>query len=287
MASIVITGATSGIGEATAAALAGPGCRLGIVARNPDKVARVREALLGASPGAEIDVFIADLSLLAEIRRVAAEIDAAFDRLDVLINNAGISASAPRTTTEGIDEMVAVNALAPFLLTNLLLDKLKASAPSRVVNVASEAHRLGWSVGADDLYHLGGYGRLGGMRAYGKTKLLDILFTFELARRLERTGVTANCLCPGLVATNLPSDQPAAVALGHVLSRTPLVRTPAEGARMSVRLATDPGVEGITGRFFTSTAAAKPLPALPALRDRELQGALWDAMAERCGLTPD
>ena len=287
MANIVITGATSGIGEATAAALAGPECRLGMVARNPDKAARVRRALLDAAPGAEVDVFIADLSLLAEVRRVAAEIDAAFDRLDVLINNAGVSASAPRTTAEGIDEMLAVNALAPFLLTNLLLEKLKASAPSRVVNVASEAHRLGWSAGPDDLYHLGGYGRLGGMRAYGKTKLLDILFTFELARRLDGTGVTANCLCPGLVATNLPSDQPAAVALGNLLSRTPLVRTPAAGARMSVRLATDPGVAGVTGRFFTSTAAAKPLPAVPALRDIERQRALWEAMAQRCGLTGD
>jgi NAD(P)-dependent dehydrogenase (short-subunit alcohol dehydrogenase family) len=282
---IVITGATSGIGEATAEALAGPGCRLGIVARNPDKAAHTRQALLDANPGADIEIFIADLSLLAEVRRVADEIGATCDRIDVLINNAGISSSAPRLTAEGIDEMLAVNALAPFLLTNLLTEKLKASAPSRVVTVASEAHRLGWTVSADDLYHLGGYRFFRGMRAYGKTKLLDILFTFELARRLGGTGVTANCLCPGLVATNLPAEEPATVALARAVSRTPLVRTPRQGARMSVRLATDPAVDGVTGRFFTSTAPAKPLPAMPALGDVDLQRRLWDAMAQRCGLT--
>lgn len=281
---ILITGATSGIGQATAEALAGPEVQLGVVARNPDKAAGLKKALLDASPGVEVDLFIGDLSLLAEVRRVAAEIDSAWTRIDVLINNAGVSNSSRRLTAEGIDEMLAVNALAPFLLTNLLAGKLTASAPARVVNVASEAHRIGWSVDVADLYELGGYGRAGGIRAYGKTKLMDILFTLELARRMAGTGVTANCLCPGLVATNLPADQPVAVSAGRLLSWTPFIRTPAQGARMSVRLATDPELEGVSGRFFTSTTLARPLPAIPAVRDEELQHRLWDGMAERCGL---
>jgi retinol dehydrogenase-12 len=281
---ILITGATSGIGQATAEALAGPDNRLGIVARNPDKATRLKQALLSATPEAEVDVFIGDLSLLTEVRRVAAEIDSAWSGVDVLINNAGVSNSSRRLTTEGFDEMLAVNALAPFLLTQLLLGKLTASAPARVVNVASEAHRIGWTVDVADLYELGGYGPVGGIRAYGKTKLMDILFTFELARRLEGTGVTANCLCPGLVATNLPADQPVAVSAGRLLSRTPFMRTPAQGARMSVKLATGPELQGVSGRFFTSTALARPLPPIPALRDADLQRRLWDGMAERCGL---
>jgi retinol dehydrogenase-12 len=281
---IVITGATSGIGRATARALAGRDVRLGLVARNPVKADDTRRAILAARPDAEVDLFIADLSLLAQVRRVARELDAALDRIDVLVNNAGIQTQGPQLTTEGIDEMLSVNALAPFLLTNLLVDKLRASAPSRVVNVASEAHRLGWSVDVGDLDHLGGYRSPGAIAAYGKTKLLDILFTFELARRLEGTGVTANCLCPGLVATDLSWHQPAITRLAYALSRTPLVRHSDQGARMSVRLAADPKLDGVSGKFFTSTTAMKPVPDMPALRDVDLQGRLWAAMEIRCGL---
>jgi NAD(P)-dependent dehydrogenase (short-subunit alcohol dehydrogenase family) len=283
---VVVTGATNGIGEAAAIELARRGARVGIVARNPQKAeATVARARL-AAPNAVVDVFIADLALMGDVRRVATEISGRYERISVLVNNAGIQLTEQRTTSEGLPEMVAVNYLAPWLLTWLLRDCLVASAPARVIVTASEAHRLGWSIDPDAvLTDTSPFGRGGMMRAYGKSKLLDVLFTLELADRLTGTGVTANCCCPGLVATGLSGTDNAAERLERALSRTPLVRRPDQGARVLIRMATDPAFSTRTGEFISSTPFAGLLPTIPALREVALRRRLWEAteaMLTRC-----
>ena len=278
---MIVTGATNGIGEAAAIELARRGAHVGIVARNPTKaeatVGRMREA----APGAPVEVFIGDLALMADVRTVAAEILDRFERIDVLVNNAGIQLPEQRTTAEGLPEMIAVNYLAPWLLTSLLRDRLVASAPARVVVTASEAHRIGWTVDPDTiLTDTSSFGRAGVMGAYGKSKLLDVLFTLELAERLQGTGVTANCCCPGLVATGLAGTENLADRVASALSHTFLVRRPEQGARVLVRLATDPAFATRTGEFISSTPLAGILPTMPAVRDVHLRHRLWDATAE-------
>jgi len=275
---MIVTGATNGIGEAAAIELARRGARVGIVARNPGKadttVAKIKEAM----PGAAADVFIGDLALMNDVRRVAAEISDRYEHIDVLVNNAGIQLAEQRTTSEGLPEMVAVNYLAPWLLTSLLRDRLVASAPARVVVTASEAHRIGWTIDPETiLTDTSPFGRAGVMAAYGKSKLLDVLFTLELAERLGGTGVTANCGCPGLVATGLAGTENVADRVATTLSRTPLVRRPEQGARVLVLLATDAAFATRTGEFISSTPLAGLLPTIPAVRDAALRRRLWNA----------
>jgi retinol dehydrogenase-12 len=273
---IIVTGATSGIGEAAAIELARRGARVGIVARNPDKAAATV-----ARAGTPLDVFIGDLALTADVRKVAGEISDRYPRIDVLINNAGIQLSSQRATSEGFPEMIAVNYLAPWLLTSLLHDRLVESAPARVVVTASEGHRLGWTIDPDTiLTDLSPFGGAGALAAYGKSKLLDVLFTMELAARLGGTGVTANCCCPGLVATGLSGNDNLAHSIATAMSRTPLVRRPQQGARVVVRLATDPVFATRTGEFVTSTPLAALLPPIPAVRDVALRQRLWQATTE-------
>ena len=275
---MVVTGATNGIGEAAAIELARRGARLGIVARNPDKAEATVGRIKAAAPEAGTDVFIGDLALMADVRRVAAEMLERYEHIDVLVNNAGIQMSEQRATSEGLPEMVAVNYLAPWLLTRLLRERLVASAPARVVVTASEAHRIGWSVDPETiLTDTAPFGRAGVMGAYGRSKLLDLLFTLELAERLEGTGVTANCCCPGLVATGLAGTENVADRVATALSRTPLVRRPEQGARVLVRLATDPVFASRTGQFVSSTPLAGLMPGIPAVRDVALRRRLWEA----------
>jgi NAD(P)-dependent dehydrogenase (short-subunit alcohol dehydrogenase family) len=273
----VVTGASSGIGKETARELARRGMHVVIVCRNKAKGEATVEEVIAAVPGATIDLVLADLSELAQVRSLAGELHDRYDRIDVLINNAGINASTQETTGEGFDAMLATNYLAPALLTHLTGDLLLAGAPSRVINVASEAHRFASAIQLDVLPDVGPYaGGLGANRVYGLTKLLLILHTQELARRLEGTGITANSLCPGLVATNLVGAQAMMTRLATALSVTPLVRTPRQGAHMSIKLASDPSIEGVTGQFFTSTTAARVLPPVGVRGDLELQRELWD-----------
>ena len=214
---------------------------------------------------------------MSEVRKVAAELLDRYERIDVLVNNAGIQLRRQQATSEGLPEMVAVNYLAPWLLTSLLRERLVASAPARVVVTASEAHRVGWSVDTDRiLTDISPFGRAGVMSAYGKSKLLDVLFTFELAERLHGTGVAANCGCPGLVATGLAGTDNAADRVARALSRTPLVRRPEQGARVLVRLATDPEFATRTGAFISSTPLASLMPMIPAARDVALRRRLWE-----------
>ena len=224
---MIVTGATNGIGQAAAIELAHRGADVGIVARNRRKADTTVARIAEVAPGATVDVFLRDLALMEDVRSVAAQILDRYDHIDVRINNAGIQLQEQRATSEGRPEMVAVNYLAPWLLTSLLRDRLVASSPARVVVTGSEAHRVGWTIDPETvLTDTGPFGRGGGMGAYGKSKLLDVLFTLELADRLEGTGVSANCCCPGLVATGLAGTENLADRVARALSRTPLVRRP-------------------------------------------------------------
>lgn len=274
---MLVTGATNGIGEAAALELARRGARVGIVARNPQKAEATVGRITEATPSAPVDVFLGDLSLMADVRKVAADVLDRYERIDVLVNNAGIQLGAQRTTGEGLPEMIAVNYLAPWLLTSLLRDHLVESAPARVVVTASEAHRIGWNIDPETiLTDTSEWGRGAAMREYGRSKLLDVLFTFELADRLAGTGVTANCCCPGLVATGLAGTDNLADRVATRLSSTPLVRRPEQGARVLVRLATSSEFAKRTGQFVSSTPLAGVLPAIPATRDVTLRRRLWE-----------
>lgn len=273
----IVTGATSGIGFELARALVERGDHVGIVARNPAKAKATVEEL-----GGNVDVFRADLGELAEVRRVAAEVHDRWERVDVLVNNAGINATGAGTTAEGFDAMVATNYLGPFLLTNLLRDLLVDG--SRVVNTASEAHRLSDRLDPETFDRPNR--SLAGNRLYGRTKLALMLFTQELAARFAADGpaATANSCCPGLVATNLAGSASPITKAAGLLARTPLVRRPDQGAAVLIRLATDPALDGVTSQFFSSTPGATLLPAVPALADVDLQQRLWARTERLVGL---
>jgi len=282
---VVITGATSGIGKATAFELARRGAELTIVCRNLEKGKTTAGEIEDAVPGVTVEVLLADLSELDQVRRVAAEINEHYPAVDVLVNNAGVQDMRPRVTSDGFDHMLASNYLGPFLLTNLVLDQVKAAKAGRIVVVASEASRNGGRIDPEAFEKFGSYARLRAMRAYGRTKLLDLLFALELARRLQTTGVTSNALCPGLVATNLVEGQPVMGRADRMASLTPFLRRPDQGARMSVRLATDPSLAGVTGRFFTSTPGMRFLPSVRGSRDAGLQRRVWERTSELVGLS--
>ena len=275
---MIVTGATNGIGEAAAIELARRGAQVGVVARNPRRADATVARIEAVTPDAAVDVFIADLALMSDVRKLAAEMLDRYDHIDVLVNNAGIQLREQRTTSEGLPEMVAVNYLAPWLLTSLLRDRLAASAPARVIVTASEAHRIGWTIDPQTFStDTSPFGPAGIMIAYGKSKLADVLFTLELAERLEGTGVTANCCCPGLVATGLAGTDNVTDRIANALSHTALVRRPDQGARVLVRLATDPVFATRTGEFISSTPLAGLLPTIPAVRNAELRRHLWEA----------
>jgi retinol dehydrogenase 12 len=283
---VVITGATSGIGYAAALELARRGAQLAIVCRNPDRGKTTAAEIESALPGSVIDILVADLSELDQVRSVAEEIRTRYSSVDVLVNNAGVQDLWPRQTSAGLDHMLASNYLGPFLLTNLLLDGVRAAAAGRVVVVASDAHRMAGRIDPESFEHLGSYsGGRQAIRAYARTKLLDLLFALELARRLEGSGVTANALCPGLVATNLVEGGPAFGRWDRTLSRTFLVRTPEQGARILVRLSTHPSLDGVSGGYFPSTPGSRFLPRVRAARDTDIQRRIWDRTAGLVGLT--
>jgi retinol dehydrogenase-12 len=272
---ILITGATAGIGRAAAVELARRGASICVVARNPAKAADL-----------DARVFKADLSDLGQVRAAAEEITASLERIDVLINNAGVAARRERRTAEGFDEMLTTNYLGPFLLTHLLLDPVRAAAPSRIVITGSEAHRLPGRVDPERFEDLGSYSGWSAQLAYGRTKLLDLLFADELARRLDRRAVTVNSLCPGMVNTELTREVPGADRVGGLLSATPLIRRPEQGARIIVRLAADADVAGISGQFWSSTPGAGLLPTIRARRDPRVAVAVYERTCKLVGVDP-
>jgi NAD(P)-dependent dehydrogenase (short-subunit alcohol dehydrogenase family) len=281
---VVITGATSGIGRAAAEELARRGARINLVARNLDKATAVAGDVSRDS-GGEPRTFRADLAQLGQVRAVAAEIAEELGPIDVLVNNAGVAARKDHLTDEGWDEMLAANYLGPWLLTHLLLEKLRAGAPSRIVITGSEAHRLTGRFDPEHFEQMGHYSGLGAQLAYGRTKLLDILWAEELARRLDGSKVTVSSLCPGLVSTGLFRDVPGAQRLGDLVSATPFIRTPAQGARMLIHLAAEDAAEE-HGRFRTSTPGASLLPTTGPRRHPAVAKRVYERTAQLLGVEP-
>jgi retinol dehydrogenase 14 len=276
---VLITGGTGGIGKATAVGLATIGARVGVTGRDLARAQRAAADVRAASGNPAVDAFAADMSSQAEVRRLAAAVLDAYPRLDVLINNVGGFWAHRHPTADGLEHTFALNHLAPFLLTNLLLDRLKASAPARVVTVSSGAQKMG-RIEFDDLQGARNYS---GQRAYNQSKLANVMFTNELARRLEGTGVTATCLHPGVVRTHFGAeDQTRWFA---VVSRVvlPVLKTPAQGAETPIHLASSPDLEGVTGQFF---AKRKPKTANKVAYDTDMTARLWRVSADLVGMTP-
>jgi NAD(P)-dependent dehydrogenase (short-subunit alcohol dehydrogenase family) len=275
---VLITGATNGIGRVAALELAKMGARVVIVGRSREKTEAVRQEIQAA--GGSADSLLADLSALDEIRRLAAEFRARYDRLDVLLNNAGAIFARRQTTADGFEMTFALNHLSYFLLTNLLLDVLKASAPARIINVSSDAHRSA-QMNFDDLQHEKSCG-MGGFQAYGRSKLANVLFTYELARRLAGTGISANALHPGFVATGFGRNMPGLMnRVMGIMHRFAL--TPEQGAQTLIYLASSPEVEGMTGKYFDKN---RPMRSSPASYDEAAQKRLWDISERLAGLQP-
>ncbi len=271
----LVTGGTSGIGKATAMALAAMGADVVVVGRDRERGERAA-AEIRAQTGGRVDLALADLSSQAEVRELAEEFKRRYDRLDVLVNNAGLVQSTRTETVDGLESTFAINHLAPFLLTNLLLDMLKESAPSRVITVSSEAERWG-NIDLDDLQSKKSYR---GFPVYGMTKLANIMFTYELAERLEGTGVTATCMHPGAVNTRFGTNNRGPMTLLFRFFK-PFMRTPEQGADTVIWLAASPEVEGLSGRYY---ADRKPLEPKKIANDPAARRRLWEESERLTGL---
>ena len=269
----LVTGGTNGIGKATAQALAQMGATVVMVGRNAPKTAQLVEEIRAASGNKNVDSLLADLSSQQEVRRLADEFKSKYRHLHVLLNNAGGTFTTRQLSVDGIEMTFALNHLAYFLLTNLLLDTIKASAPARIINVSSNAH----SGGKIDFDNLEGERSYSSFGPYGNSKLANILFTTELARRLEGTGVTVNALHPGLTSTGFGKNNPGFLMkiMGAVV---PLIaRSPEKGAETSIYLASSPEVQSITGKYFVDCKVTQPAPQAT---DSAVANKLWDVSAE-------
>jgi NAD(P)-dependent dehydrogenase (short-subunit alcohol dehydrogenase family) len=265
---VLITGANSGIGRATALGLARLGATTVMLCRSARRGEKALHWVRARSGHGDVHLILADLSIRRDIEAAAHEFNASFSRLDVLINNAGILTRSRRLTADGFESQFFVNHLAYFLLTGMLLETLKKSAPSRIVNVASTAH----SRGELDFDNLQGEARFDGWQQYANTKLANIVFTYELARRLQGTGVTANCLHPGVVHTNLMSNYSRVVnGLWHLVRW--FFKTPDEGARTPLYLASSPDVADESGRYYRNCV---PMGTSEQCNDPALQRRLWE-----------
>ncbi|MFL5700075.1 MAG: SDR family oxidoreductase [Ktedonobacteraceae bacterium] len=273
----MVTGANSGIGKATALALAQMGATVVMVCRDRARGEEARSEITTKSRNNAVDLLLADLSSQQSIRQLVENFKQRYTHLHVLINNAGAAFPGRRETVDGLEMTFAVNYLAPFLLTNLLLDVLKASAPARIVNVSSNSHKSGY-IQMDDLQEEKHYRS---MRVYGQSKLAVVLFTYELARRLQGTGVTANCLHPGFVATHFGQRDagPAFRLLVKLIGS--FGTSPQEGAKTSIYLASSPEVEGVTGKYFVKSI---PKRSAAISYDESLQRQLWEQSAKLVNL---
>ena len=271
----VVTGASSGIGRATAVGLGAMGATLALVCRDRARGDETVAEVTAQTGNHHVALHLADLSSQQAIRGLAAELVARYPEIHVLINNAGVVNLRHSTTVDGIETVFAVNHLAYFLLTNLLLDRLRQSGRARIVNVASEAHKFG-RLDFDDL---GNERRYRGMRVYGQSKLANILFTYELARRLDGSGVTVNAVHPGAVGTRLGQNN-GRIATLLTKALKPFFRTPEQGAATSLHVASSPAVEGVSGKYFLNCHEARSSRVSydPAIARR-----LWDVSAEMTG----
>lgn len=275
----VVTGGNSGIGLHTVIGLAKAGARVALVSRNRERGEAALQEALAAAPGARVDLVLGDLGSLASTRALAAELLARYPAIHVLVNNAGLWMTERTLTADGLETTFAVNHLAPFLLTNLLLERLIASGPARIVNVSSEGHRQG-RLDFDDLQAARRFGKV---KAYCDSKLANVLFTRELARRLEGTNVTANALHPGVVATNLGNNSSGVIRWVFDKVGPLFFKTPAQGARTSLHVATSPALDGVSGRYFKDSRESKPARAA---RDDAAARRLWQVSEELARLAP-
>ncbi len=269
----IITGATSGIGRETAIALAGEGIHLVLPVRSMEKGKILKEEIKEKTGNGQVDVMEADLGSFRSIRAFAEQFNKKYDRLHLLINNAGIWEVKRKLSEDGVELTFAVNHLAPFLLTNLLLDTIKASAPARIINVASTVHKQAF-MKLHDVEMKKGWGSL---RAYAQSKLANVLFTRKLAADLKGTGVTVNCLHPGVVASHLFDRMPSFIR--NIAA--PFMITPKNGAQTTVYLATSPEVRNVSGEYF-----ARKNIASTSRRSKNMEVAerLWELSKTYCGL---
>jgi NAD(P)-dependent dehydrogenase (short-subunit alcohol dehydrogenase family) len=271
----MITGATSGIGRASAIELGRMGARLVLVCRNRERGDElVREIARAGNP--DVELMVADLQSQAQIRKLAADFLATRKPLHVLLNNAGLFNLKRALTSDGLEEVFAVNHLAYFMLTILLLDRIKESAPARIINIASDLHQRA-TLKFDDL---GGERSYGGMSSYGQSKLANVVFTYELARRLAGTGVTANCVHPGGVATNLAKNNGMLATVAWKVIGA-FMKSPENGARTQIYLASSPEVEGVTGKYFIDSKEAR---SSAESHDATVARRLWEVSAQMTGL---
>ncbi len=271
----LVTGATSGVGAVTARVLAEHGATVVLIGRDRERCAAAARRIQEETKNRSVEFLVGDLSAQRGIRGLAEEFRSRHDRLDVLVNNAGAMYWGREETVDGLERTFALNHLSYFLLTNLLLDTLKASAPSRIVSVSSESHR-GAKINFDDLQAKRSYSA---MRAYGQSKLGNVLFTNELARRLNGSGVTTNALHPGFVASNFAKNNGGIISLVmRVLHRFAI--SPEQGAQTSLYLATSPEVDGVTGKYFNNR---KAVPSSKESYDEAVAKRLWDVSATLTG----
>ena len=275
---VLVTGASSGIGKATAVGLAALGAHLAITGRDRDRTEQAAREIQTAA-GGHVDVFVADLSSQAEVRRLAEETLQRLPRIDVLVNNVGGYWDTRHLTADGLEHTFAVNHLAPFLLTQLLLDRLTRSSPARVVTVSSNAEALG-RIDFDDLH---GEQHYSGAKAYNQSKLANVLFTYELVRRLQATGasektmITANVVHPGVVSTSFGAEDPAAIQRLLIPLLRPLMKTPSRGAATSIYAASAPELEQVTGRYLANN---KIKTSSPRSHDQAIAHRLWHISAD-------
>ena len=274
---VLVTGGSGGIGRATALGLAAMGAHLAITGRDRGRTEDAAREIRAA--GGQVDVFVADLSCQAQVRRLAGEVLQRLSRIDALVNNAGGYWNTRHVTADGLERTFALNHLAPFLLTSLLLGRLKHSAPARVVTVSSNVQAIG-RIDFDDLQGERSYS---GARAYNQSKLANVLFTYELARRLQGTSVTANALHPGVVRTAFGAEDPSGVQRLFTPFMRPIMKAPARGAATSIHLASAPDLEQVTGRYF---ARSKPRRSSKRSNDQAAAARLWQVSADLAGLTP-
>jgi len=274
---VLVTGASGGIGRATALGLGMLGAHLAITGRDRERTEHAAREIRTVG-GGKVEVFVADLSSQSEVRRLADEVLQSLPRLDVLVNNVGGYWDTRHVTADGLEHTFALNHLAPFLLTNLLLDRLQKSAPARVVTVSSNAQAMG-QIDFDDLQGERSYS---GARAYNQSKLANVLFTYELARRLQGTSVTANALHPGVVSTSFGAEDPRRIQQLLIPFLRPFMKSPAKGAATSIHVASAPELEQVTGRFF---ANSKPKRSSKRSYDDATAAQLWQVSADLVGLT--
>jgi retinol dehydrogenase-13 len=278
---VLVTGANSGLGKALALAFARDGMRVGMLVRDQARGQKAGDEIVAATGNRDIHLFVGDLGSQQEVRRAAAEILHRFERLDLLINNAGTAYAARRTSPEGLERSLAVNHLGPFLLTGLLLDRIKASAPARIVNVGT---KMDTAMDFEDLDWTRRRYRM--MQAYGQSKLGNLHFTFELARRLEGTGVTVNCVFPGVFRSNLGGTDGAQGVFWKAVDLLLgwAIPTPAKAAERVLHAARSIDLEGVTGQYLGDRRPIKPPDQ--AL-DRDANRRLWTISERLVGLAPD